>query len=99
MGRPSVASFSEKHYSADARWHELSDPQRHFLLHRGTRSAGAHAATGRREVAADLVKAVRCQSPQRDSGAPVVGNFSRFFFNDTPPTEIYTLSLHDALPI
>src|SRR5438309_11393170 len=24
---------------------------------------------------------------------------SSFFFNDTPPTEIYTLSLHDALPI
>src|SRR5438309_5261939 len=23
----------------------------------------------------------------------------RFFFNDTAPTEIYTLSLHDALPI
>src|ERR1035438_10584901 len=22
-----------------------------------------------------------------------------FFFNDRPPTEIYTLSLHDALPI
>src|SRR5262249_62108659 len=22
-----------------------------------------------------------------------------FFFNDTPPSEIYTLSLHDALPI
>src|SRR5205807_9238874 len=22
-----------------------------------------------------------------------------FFFNDPPPTEIYTLSLHDALPI
>src|SRR5207244_12509112 len=22
-----------------------------------------------------------------------------FFFNDTPPPEIYTLSLHDALPI
>src|SRR5215813_9833310 len=22
----------------------------------------------------------------------------RFFFNDTPPTEIYCLSLHDALP-
>src|SRR5260364_256137 len=29
------------------------------------------------------------------------GYFSRasFFFNDPPPTEIYTLSLHDALPI
>src|SRR5437016_14202728 len=24
---------------------------------------------------------------------------SRFFFNDPAPTEIYTLSLHDALPI
>src|SRR5438876_12085575 len=26
-------------------------------------------------------------------------DFSLFFFNDTPTTEIYTLSLHDALPI
>src|SRR3990167_7529412 len=25
--------------------------------------------------------------------------FPLFFFNDTAPTEIYTLSLHDALPI
>ena len=25
--------------------------------------------------------------------------FRRFFFNDTATTEIYTLSLHDALPI
>src|SRR5581483_3154652 len=25
--------------------------------------------------------------------------FASFFFNDTPTTEIYTLSLHDALPI
>src|SRR5471032_2364359 len=40
-------------------------------------------------------------SPQRDGAAmrktdtaPMV-----FFFNDTATTEIYTLSLHDALPI
>ena len=26
-------------------------------------------------------------------------SFSFFFFNDTATTEIYTLSLHDALPI
>src|SRR5438045_7599192 len=26
-------------------------------------------------------------------------SFLFFFFNDTAPTEIYTLSLHDALPI
>src|SRR5207244_13537870 len=25
--------------------------------------------------------------------------YPHFFFNDTPTTEIYTLSLHDALPI
>src|SRR2546430_4218442 len=28
-----------------------------------------------------------------------VESISIFFFNDTAPTEIYTLSLHDALPI
>src|SRR5689334_5438847 len=28
-----------------------------------------------------------------------IGDVCLFFFNDTPPTEIYTLSLHDALPI
>src|SRR5689334_24243508 len=26
-------------------------------------------------------------------------HFTRFLFNDTAPSEIYTLSLHDALPI
>src|SRR5262250_3716347 len=29
----------------------------------------------------------------------LVRSASFFFFNDTPTTEIYTLSLHDALPI
>src|SRR4051812_49740410 len=28
-----------------------------------------------------------------------LSSLSFFFFNDTPTTEIYTLSLHDALPI
>src|SRR2546425_2932015 len=28
-----------------------------------------------------------------------VSHFTFFFFNDTATTEIYTLSLHDALPI
>src|SRR5438445_10022322 len=31
--------------------------------------------------------------------AVVLVYLSFFFFSDTPPTEIYTLSLHDALPI
>src|SRR2546426_10274352 len=30
---------------------------------------------------------------------PRPASFSFFFFNDTATTEIYTLSLHDALPI
>src|SRR5690242_20845388 len=30
---------------------------------------------------------------------PVATFIYYFFFNDTPTTEIYTLSLHDALPI
>src|SRR2546430_5985546 len=30
---------------------------------------------------------------------PCIINLSIFFFNDTATTEIYTLSLHDALPI
>src|SRR2546422_3148307 len=30
---------------------------------------------------------------------PLSFTFSFFFFNDTATTEIYTLSLHDALPI
>ena len=32
-------------------------------------------------------------------GGGVVGGVFFFFFNDTATTEIYTLSLHDALPI
>src|SRR6266478_6327948 len=35
-----------------------------------------------------------------DAAQPVAGvHFPGFFFNDTATTEIYTLSLHDALPI
>src|SRR5258705_12616173 len=32
-------------------------------------------------------------------GISLVSRFYFFFFNDTATTEIYTLSLHDALPI
>src|SRR5713226_7558261 len=34
-----------------------------------------------------------------DGLADVVDGLEFFFFNDTATTEIYTLSLHDALPI
>src|SRR5690349_22549445 len=35
----------------------------------------------------------------RISLSRIVSSLFFFFFNDTAPTEIYTLSLHDALPI
>src|SRR4051812_49731915 len=37
--------------------------------------------------------------PLSPAVAPVLRFLSFFFFNDTATTEIYTLSLHDALPI
>src|SRR5438270_7900843 len=37
-----------------------------------------------------FIRALWLMSPDR---------LARFFYNDTAPTEIYTLSLHDALPI
>src|SRR5215203_84225 len=47
-----------------------------------------------------------CSQPHRDARAGLGRPRSRgrrhrvfFFLNDTPTTEIYTLSLHDALPI
>src|SRR3712207_9550365 len=38
-------------------------------------------------------------STQSSGGVPMVKNDVFVFFNDTATTEIYTLSLHDALPI
>src|ERR1039457_4181292 len=40
-------------------------------------------------------------SGEKTDEIPLPSNFFRrfFFFNDTATTEIYTLSLHDALPI
>src|SRR5215210_1588164 len=53
--------------------------------------AGPMAVDHRRRVVRDAVLAVHV--------GRAVGLRSVFFFNDTATTEIYTLSLHDALPI
>src|SRR4029434_1423408 len=37
--------------------------------------------------------------PQLTSHTQIIAHSGIFFFNDTATTEIYTLSLHDALPI
>src|SRR3989337_327395 len=60
-------------------------------------------ATGGRVA---LPHSVPRRGPRRGPGATAAGRTGRrsgrvslFFFNDTATTEIYTLSLHDALPI
>src|SRR6266436_2484958 len=54
----------------------------------------------RRKIAPELLDIslfpFKAHSPYREFHAP---HFLFFFFNDTATTEIYTLSLHDALPI
>src|SRR5690606_2422903 len=77
-----------------------------------TSAAGRHGA-GRllTSVPADLVRScpgsgacaalggpVRAPARSHAGRAPPLG-LGPFFFNDTATTEIYTLSLHDALPI
>src|SRR5690242_20809393 len=41
----------------------------------------------------------RPYKPTPSSPPTAPSSHMSFFFNDPPPTEIYTLSLHDALPI
>src|ERR1051325_7058356 len=41
----------------------------------------------------------RSEEHTSDLQSPYVNSHAAFFFNDTATTEIYTLSLHDALPI
>src|SRR3977135_3756509 len=45
------------------------------------------------------VSPAECLTPPPSLGAARFVPFLFFFFNDTATTEIYTLSLHDALPI
>src|SRR5690242_19897418 len=54
----------------------------------------------RRAAVADARRAGRaqCQCGRAARGGPGIRS-PLFFFNDTATTEIYTLSLHDALPI
>src|SRR3990167_2043060 len=46
-----------------------------------------------------MIAALDRKSTRLNSSHSQISHFLFFFFNDTAPTEIYTLSLHDALPI
>src|SRR3954466_419957 len=77
-----------------------------FCLKKKTQSeivAGSQAAVGRRNAQAPSVVAGaaggRVRGGQAAGHRAVPEGDCYFFFNDTATTEIYTLSLHDALPI
>src|SRR6185503_20290846 len=50
------------------------------------------------DVTSLLLNSLIYSCPSSNRGSPIVF-FIIFFFDDTATTEIYTLSLHDALPI
>src|SRR5476649_1117228 len=68
------------------------------LKSRGFENAGLYDTAG---VGGTHVMYVlhHADTPQIYAGLPKDPAISLFFFNYTAPTEIYTLSLHDALPI
>src|SRR6266851_5096408 len=77
----------------------LKKKKKEFFLYRG-RDRGVHlAAIGERRPPTHSARDVPAS---RDAVVAACAECFRgglFFFNDTATTEIYTLSLHDALPI
>src|ERR1043165_9260841 len=71
---------------------------RSLLLVKGLR--GSTHVTARARTASGAVKFDgRSEEQTPELQAPGPTSYAAFFFNDTATTEIYTLSLHDALPI
>src|ERR1051326_7682653 len=65
-------------------------------------SSGNHAqgvAAAARLLGMPCVIVIDRKRKRLESNHNFFFSFSSFFFNDTATTEIYTLSLHDALPI
>src|ERR1051325_11136916 len=50
-------------------------------------------------VADPHLQRARSEEHTSELQSPSVNSYAVFFFNDTATTDIYTLSLHDALPI
>src|ERR1051325_7405842 len=63
-----------------------------------SRNASAAAESGCR-ITIGSPLSPRSEEHTSELQPPYVNSHGVFFFNDTATTEIYTLSLHDALPI
>src|SRR5208283_2889148 len=64
-----------------------------------TDRGGMFAATGQTAGSCTIFATHRNYTGIMEMGQPAASAEVSFFFNDTATTEIYTLSLHDALPI
>src|SRR3990167_7009701 len=72
------------------------------LFRSGWRATGTHCPPPQSVCRCCPVSPVRCRdrkSTRLNSSHSQISAACFFFFNDTATTEIYTLSLHDALPI
>src|SRR6516165_1440115 len=98
-----TAERSEERFSRNAE----TDLVCRLLLEKKKRTTGCHRPAYDKEISRTFAKNAfrlppycrtwfshRCLSFRPRSGGSFI-----FFFNDTATTEIYTLSLHDALPI
>src|SRR3989442_924656 len=65
----------------------------------GGRRVGDRKSTRLNSSHVRISYAVFCLKKKKTTPAPRPSRLFFFFFNDTATTEIYTLSLHDALPI
>src|ERR1051325_10650254 len=69
------------------------------LASRASRRADSHAGAIVRDAPGHRLADTRSEEHTSELQSPYVISYAVFFFNDTATTEIYTLSLHDALPI
>src|ERR1039457_7144444 len=68
-------------------------------LRRSTARARRGPCSGQGSSGESSVAGLDRKSTRLDSRHPLISALCFLFFNDTATTEIYTLSLHDALPI
>src|SRR5258707_15824441 len=63
------------------------------------RISTSQSSFSHRDLSVSALPPFRRVIPISSQRPPFIVSSSFFFFNDTATTEIYTLSLHDALPI
>src|SRR5215208_2747627 len=93
-----------RHRGAGPETHNLHPPRPQDR--KSTRLNSSHVAISyavfclkKKKQTKDVGGQYRVPRPRKDPPSSGKFNLSFFFFNDTATTEIYTLSLHDALPI